>query len=152
MIIAIILSSLALLAAASCLLLLWQAEKRRTKQKAAYLEYTDNTVRLSADQLYRRCADLEDYIVEAQKKIEKLEIVIAEKNSEVRTELGMYIDRHLKKMDERVSALESGAVPDFEKAKEAANAVNDFNAGISGILGFDPMEVIRKQRESAGEV
>lgn len=119
MIIAIILSSLALLAAASCLLLLWQAEKRRTKQRAAYLEYTDNTVRLSADQLYRRCAELEGYIAEAQKKIEKLE---------------------------------SGAVPDFEKAKEAANAVNDFNAGISGILGFDPMEVIRKQRESAGEV
>lgn len=138
MIIAIIFSSLALLAAASCLLLLLRAEKRRTKQRAAYLEYTDNTVRLASDQLYRRCAELES--------------VIVEKNSEVRTELGMYIDRHLKKMDERVSALESGTVPDFEKAKEAANAVNDFNAGISGILGFDPMEVIRKQRESAGDV
>jgi hypothetical protein len=44
----------------------------------------------------------------------------------------------------KIAALENGTVPDFEKAKEAANAVNDFNAGISGILGFDPMEVIRK--------
>ncbi len=152
MIIAIIFSSLALLAAASCLLLLLRAEKRRTKQRAAYLEYTDNTVRLAADQLYRRCAELEGHLAEAQKKIELLESVIVEKNSETRTELGMYIDRHIKKMDERVSALENGTVPDFEKAKEAANAVNDFNAGISGILGFDPMEVIRKQRESAGDV
>jgi hypothetical protein len=119
MIIAIIFSSLALLAAASCLLLLLRAEKRRTKQRAAYLEYTDNTVRLASDQLYRRCAELEGHLAEAQAKI---------------------------------AALESGTVPDFEKAKEAANAVNDFNAGISGILGFDPMEVIRKQRESAGDV
>ena len=72
--------------------------------------------------------------------------------AEVRAELGLYIDRHLKKLDERITALENGTVPDYEKAKEAANAVNDFNAGISGILGFDPMAVLKKQRESAGEV
>lgn len=119
MTIAIIFSSLALLAAALCLLLLWQAEKRRTKQRAAFMRYIDESIRLSADQLYRRCAELEGHLAEAQAKIE---------------------------------LLESGTVPDFEKAKEAANAVNDFNAGISGILGFDPMEVIRKQRESAGDV
>lgn len=152
MIVAIVLSSLALLAAALCLLLLCREEKRRTKQRAALMKYTEDSVRLAADQLYRRCAELEGHLAEAQEKIESLESVIVEKNSEVRTELGMYIDRHLKKMDERVSALESGTVPDFEKAKEAANAVNDFNAGISGILGFDPMAVIRKQRESVGDV
>ena len=133
MIIAIIFSSLALLAAASCLLLLWQAEKRRTKQKAAYLEYTDNTVRLSAEQLYRRCAELEGYLAETQGVLSVTEETVT-------------------MLRERIAALESGTVPDFERAKQAANAVNDFNAGISGILGFDPMEVIRKQRESAGEV
>ena len=133
MIIAIIFSSLALLAAASCLLLLWQAEKRRTKQRAAYLEYTDNTVRLAADQLYRRCAQLEGHLAEAQGVLSVAEETIA-------------------MLQAKIAALESGTVPDFEKAKEAANAVNDFNAGISGILGFDPMEVIRKQRESAGDV
>jgi hypothetical protein len=133
MIIAIIFSSLALLAAASCLLLLLRAEKRRTKQRAAYLEYTDNTVRLSADRLYRRCAELEGHLAETQGVLSVAEETIA-------------------MLQNRVSALESGTVPDFEKAKEAANAVNDFNAGISGILGFDPMEVIRKQRESAGDV
>lgn len=147
MTIAIILGSLALLAATVCLLLLWRAEKRSTKQRAALMD----SVRLFADQLYRRCAELEGHLAEAQEKIEALESSICEKNSEVRTELGMYIDRHLKKMDERVSALEKGTVPDFEKAKEAANAVNDFNAGISGILGFDPIMALKKQRESAGD-
>lgn len=152
MIIAIIFSSLALLAATVCLLLLCREEKRRTKQKAVLVKHTEDSVRLSANQLYRRCAELEWHLAEAQEKIEALEVSTCEKSNEVRTEIGMYIDRHIKKMDERVSALESGTVPDFEKAKEAANAVNDFNAGISGILGFDPMAVIRKQRESVGDV
>lgn len=119
MIVAIVLSSLALLAAAVCLCLFLQAEKRSTKQKAVLVKHTEDSVRLFADQLYRRCAELEGHLAEAQEKIE---------------------------------SLEKGTVPDFEKAKEAANAVNDFNAGISGILGFDPMAVIRKQRESAGDV
>ena len=133
MIIAIIFSSLALLAAASCLLLLWQAEKRRTKQKAAFMRYIDESIRLSADQLYRRCAELEGHLAETQGILSVAEETIA-------------------MLQAKIAALESGTVPDFEKAKEAANAVNDFNAGISGILGFDPMEVIRKQRESAGDV
>ena len=133
MIVAIVLSSLALLAAALCLLLLCREEKRRTKQRAALMKYTEDSVRLSADQLYRRCAELEGHLAETQGVLSVAEETIA-------------------MLQEKVSALESGTVPDFEKAKEAANAVNDFNAGISGILGFDPMAVIRKQRESVGDV
>ena len=54
-------------------------------------------------------------------------------------------------LEKRIADLEKGIVPDFEKAKAAANAVNDFNAGISGILGFDPHEVLKKQRQEGGE-
>lgn len=133
MIVAIVLSSLALLAAALCLLLLCREEKRRTKQRAALMKYTEDSVRLSADHLYRRCAELEGHLAETQSVLSVAEETIA-------------------MLQGKVSALESGTVPDFEKAKEAANAVNDFNAGISGILGFDPMAVIRKQRESVGDV
>ena len=43
-------------------------------------------------------------------------------------------------MEQRLAALEAGLIPDHEKAKAAATAVNDFNAGIVGILGFDPFE------------
>ena len=49
-----------------------------------------------------------------------------------------------------VTDLKGGVVPDYEKAKEAAKAVNDFNAGVSGILGFDPYEAIRKTRAENG--
>ena len=83
MIIAIIFSSLGLLAAASCLLLLLRAEKRRTKQRAAYLEYADNIVRLASDQLYRRCAELEGHLAEAQAKIAALESGILSRTTAV---------------------------------------------------------------------
>ena len=47
----------------------------------------------------------------------------------------------------RVEALEGGTVPDYEQAKAAAEAVNNFNRGLSGIMGFDPYEVLQKKRE-----
>ena len=64
-----------------------------------------------------------------------------------------YVDKTAEMILEKIGALENGVVPDFEKAKEAANAVNNFNAGITGILGFDPYHAIRAQREenSGGE-
>ena len=92
---AIILSSLALLAAITSVILFWDERKRSQKQNTALLRY-ENSVGKLAD---------------------------------------------------RIEALEKGIVPDFEKAKEAANAVNDFNAGISGILGFDPYKALQAQRE-----
>lgn len=51
-----------------------------------------------------------------------------------------------KELSRHIADLENGVVPDFEKAKAAAKAVDDFNTGISGILGFDPHEALRKQR------
>jgi phage shock protein A len=52
----------------------------------------------------------------------------------------------LEEQSKRIENLEKGMVPDFEKAKAAAQAVNDFNAGISGILGFDPYDALKAQR------
>ena len=63
------------------------------------------------------------------------------------TALMRYVEASEKSMEERIKALEKGVVPDFEKAKEAANAVNDFNAGITGILGYDPYSALQAQRE-----
>lgn len=47
---------------------------------------------------------------------------------------------------QKVEAMEHGMVPDYEKAKDAAKAVNDFSAGISAILGYDPAAVYRKNQ------
>jgi hypothetical protein len=46
----------------------------------------------------------------------------------------------------KISNLESGLCPDYEKSLEAARAVNDFSAGISAILGFDPVQSARSRR------
>ena len=56
------------------------------------------------------------------------------------------IAENIGKLNDRVGALESGAVPDYEEQRKAAKAVNDFARGLSGILGFDPMEALRKER------
>lgn len=69
------------------------------------------------------------------------------RNQKQNTALTMYADAVEKRLGERVDALEKGIVPDFEKAKEAANAVNDFNAGITGILGYDPYSALQAQRD-----
>ena len=54
--------------------------------------------------------------------------------------------------DSRIQKLEHGITPDYEQAKAAANAVNDFNRGITNILGFDPVSALKKeqQRERLG--
>jgi hypothetical protein len=64
---------------------------------------------------------------------------------------GLYTDETvtaaINGMSARVENLEKGIVPDYEKALAAANAVNDFNSGITNILGFDPYDSLRTQRE-----
>lgn len=54
----------------------------------------------------------------------------------------------LRKLSDRVGVLEQGLAPDYEAAKEAVKSVNDFNLGISGILGFDPLEAAKKSRQA----
>lgn len=49
---------------------------------------------------------------------------------------------------EKVGALENGICPDYEAAKEAAKAVDDFNSGLSAILNFDPLGEARRKREN----
>ena len=59
-----------------------------------------------------------------------------------------------KKYDQRIGALENGITPDYEQAKAAAAAVNDFSKGITNILGFDPMEALKadRQKKEKGDV
>lgn len=65
------------------------------------------------------------------------------------TAAGSYVDEHMKKCIERIEKLEKGITPDYEAAKQAADAVNDFSKGITNILGFDPMEALKAERQKA---
>ena len=74
-----------------------------------------------------------------------LDTVSVEKLPEIYASLES-IGNSLKDILRRTDDLEKGIVPDFEQAREAARAVDNFNAGLSGILGFDPIETAKKQR------
>ena len=55
----------------------------------------------------------------------------------------------------KVDKLEKGIIPDYQEALAAKNSVDEFNRGLSAIMGYDPMEVARKAREErhyGGEV
>ena len=117
LIIAIIMSGLALLAATVCLILLIQEKKRNQKRNTALIDYVDNTI-------------------------------VDEKNA-ILFNLREEIYAECNKLIVRIENLEKGIVPDFEEAKQAARAVDDFNKGLSNILGFDPMASLQKEREKA---
>lgn len=57
----------------------------------------------------------------------------------------------VRKLRTRVKELEAGVVPGFEEAKAAVKAVNDFNVGLSAIMGYDPMQAMKKSRDGEGE-
>lgn len=57
----------------------------------------------------------------------------------------------VRKLRSRVKDLENGVVPGFEEAKAAVKAVNDFNVGLSAIMGYDPMAAMKKSRDGEGE-
>ena len=130
-VIALIVSGLALLAAGVCLYLLMQEKKRSLKQKTAFFAYVDKT----ADSIKQdiRAEDDQSWL-------------------QVGLETDDKIARALIPLADRIGKLENGLVPDYQAAMRAAEAVNDFNQGISNILGFDPMETIVRGRESTKAV
>lgn len=117
LIILIIMSGLALLAATVCIFLLIQEKKRSQKRNTAMADYTD--------------------------------AAIAEAKQSIAFDLNETIHAYCNEIMARVERLEKGVVPDFEEAKQAARAVDDFNKGLSNILGFDPMASLQKEREKA---
>lgn len=67
----------------------------------------------------------------------------AEENAEKHGEL----DGRIGAVADDVGKLVNGVVPDYEKAREAAKATNDFMSGIGNIMGYDPFAAMRKQEE-----
>lgn len=57
------------------------------------------------------------------------------------------VNEKVKKNAQHIEDLEQGIVPDFETARKAVDEVNKFNEGIAGILGFDPLEAMKKGRQ-----
>lgn len=120
----IILCGLALLAAVTCLTLFFREKKRNEKRRAATIKLIQEECGDVAEKAYERYRQL-------QYKLDK-------------------IAETVEAFQKKIADLESGVIPDYEAARQAAEAVDEFNQGLSNILGFDPMEVARKARQSTG--
>lgn len=113
-----ILSGLALLAAVVNFILLMREKKRSDKRNTAVLQYVDNR----ADGFYNK--------VSVQIKNER-----------------EAVNDRFEKVRREIENLNSGIVPDYNEALAAKEAVDDFNKGLSAIMGFDPIAAVKKSRE-----
>lgn len=50
-------------------------------------------------------------------------------------------------LEPRIQKLEDGVIPNYEEARKAAKAVDDFNIGLSAIMNFDPMAAAKRARD-----
>ena len=132
MIVCIILSSLALLAAVVNVVLFCVEKKRNNAVRTAMVQYIDNMN-----------DGMEEFVKERLESVNEER----EKESAENAHFRKATNSTLNEMFEEIGKLKAGTVPDYEAAKAAANAVNDFNAGLSAIMNFDPIAVARARRQ-----
>lgn len=141
--ITMIMSGLALLAAMVSLILTIREKKRNQKRNADmsnYVEYSRKALRdeidMGCDVLSERIDSLKEDVIHNSACIDKLQ-------------------NDFEAQSTKVDKLEQGIVPDYQEALAAKNSVDEFNRGLSAIMGYDPMEIARKTRENrkyGGEV
>lgn len=141
----LIISSLALLAAAANIILFFVEKKRDQERRHALLDYINNTCNGAQE-------SAENYVEEYVKEFfEKEAELFNTENNEFFVRFSKTIGEQFAQHQKEIDNLKNGAVPDFETAMAAAKAVNDFNAGISAIMNFDPIEAARKRRHNNEE-
>lgn len=133
----IILSSFALLAAAVNITLYLVDKKRDPERRQALLDYIDNIT-------YGVQTASEELISENNKAFSELLKEYIKENSAFIEHTEKWLNEHSKEIE----ILKSGGSPDYNKALEAAKAVNDFNASIVSIMNFDPVEAVRRKRNN----
>lgn len=134
----IILSSLALLAAVTNIILFFGEKKREAARRQAILDYINNISGGTVEAAEEYARELFDKEI----KLFKTE------NGEFFAEFSKTIHERFERQQRDIDDLKNGACPDYEKALTAANAVNDFNAGISAIMNFDPIAAVKARRQS----
>ncbi|MBE6923956.1 MAG: hypothetical protein E7466_01785 [Ruminococcaceae bacterium] len=148
MVICIILSSLALTAAAVCAVVTVRERKRSREWIAGQLEDSDNEWRRILDERSRSLtAEINCLGREFPEMTRRLDRAWA---GQLKAQ-GQAWEDALRAVQGRIDNLEHGAVPDYEKAKAAAKAVDDFHDGLANILNYDPYEMARRNRDGGGD-
>lgn len=151
-----ILSGLALLAAAISLIFTITEKKRNQKRNAAVMQYISRiegqieAVQNVAQGCLDKLSELEEEGTKLREKCgeawDRLERI--DKDTRNLGQRAQVLSDSIHDLCEKVGALEKGICPDYEAAKEAAKAVDDFNSGLSAILNFDPLGEARRKREN----
>ena len=136
-IVCIVLSSLALLAAVVNITLILVDKKREPMRRQALLDYIDNVA--------------DGMLEEAEEYVNQLFEKASEARKEENTALAHEIDKRFERQQAEIQNLKAGAEPDYQQAMAAAKAVNDFNSSIISIMNFDPIEVARRNRNNGAQ-
>jgi len=149
-ILTLVLSALAFLMGAGTLILVLQERKHLRKHVQELNLSINKRFRGIAAGNQKSRAALLQHVDEAEKRTaaaaEKLVKDVngrVDKANQALRAVGCAVKKNMARIDD----LEHGVVPDFEAARKAVNAVNDINKGISGILGFDPLEALKQSRQ-----
>lgn len=140
-VISLILSGLALLAAVANIILYFVEKKRADRRHKAMLNYIGNTCDGTQRAAERFTREYIKEFFDNEKELFKTE------NNEFFIAFSKNVGERFDRQQQDIDNLKSGACPDYERALAAANAVNDFNAGISAIMNFDPIAAVKARRQ-----
>lgn len=159
-----ILSGLALLVVIADLILTVREKKRGEERNAAFeawkdsardtiLYYIDSEIECVckrhdtfAERIRDEEQEIRDSVLELTNSV--AEYITDMKDREVlNSEKMAAFENRISEIQKRLHALEHGIVPDYNEALAAKNSVDEFNKGLSAIMGYDPIAAYRKQVE-----
>lgn len=144
----VIMSGLALLAAIVCLILLVQEKKRNQERNAALLDYVDKECDTAREWAKRMILEKNEGVLKCiDASVSGAKNELTEKMSEDNMWMNKRIDKLYNELRTDVKNLMDGVVPDYNEALAAKQAVDNFNLGLSAIMGFDPLDAARKSRQ-----
>ena len=151
-----ILSGLALLAATISLIFTITEKKRNQKRNAAVMQCISRiegqieSAQKAAQGCLDKLSELEEEGTKLREKCRDAWDRLERIDEDIRnlSQRAQVLSDSIHDLCEKVGALEKGICPDYEAAKEAAKAVDDFNSGLSAILNFDPLGEARRKREN----
>lgn len=106
-----------------------------SKRQDTFAERTRDEEQKIRDSVLELTDSVSEYITDMKDR----EVLDSEKMKELKGEISL--------IRKRLHDLEHGIVPDYNEALAAKNSVDEFNKGLSAIMGFDPVAAYRKQVE-----
>lgn len=108
------------------LVLIIRNSRRSASRSASLVQYVDKTMDAMHTEILN---DVNDYVVGMKGSIDGLSADVVG-------------------MKATLDDLSKGIIPDYEEAKRAADATNEFHKGIANILNYNEMEALQRMREA----